>query len=339
VNDKNLGGIIIWNLGADFDGNRAVLLDEVSASFGSTRMAFPADATAKIHATLQDILAGTWDSLVRLQKHLAIAGKTEEAKKADPGPDPRFGFSKAPTKAKLASAVQKLQSQIGVLEQKTFEGWDAASTLSHYEKAGAKPEGTGKELLLEDFEKDSKRWKGAPGFTIERDPYRLGTKVELETVEQGCPDSPALAGHFSGHLGQGREPYPRALLKFVLNRVKDGKAADLSEYSAVQFWIKGDGNTYHLTLGQEELADGAYYGVNFDAPKKWTKVTLPFAKMRSTMGISPFSWENQFTNPGSGQPVPLDFFLHDVQFLSIGLVNATGDADFDLTIDQVELVK
>jgi hypothetical protein len=37
--------------------------------------------------------------------------------------------------------------------------------------------------------------------------------------------------------------------------------------------------------------------------------------------------------------VPLDFFLHDVQFISIGLVNATGDADFDLTIDQVELLK
>jgi hypothetical protein len=338
VNDKNLGGIIIWNLGADFDGNHAVLLDQVAKSFGSTAKAIPADALEKIHATLQDILAGTWDSLVRLQQHLLLAGKVEEAKKADPGKDPRFGFAKAPKRAQLSSAVRKLQEQLGVLEQKTFEGWDAASTLPHYEKPGVKPENAGKELLLEDFEKDSKRWSAPAGFTVERDPYRLGTQCDLETVEGGSSDSPKLAGHFSGHLGMGREPYPRALLKFMLTR-KDGQSADLSEYKAVQFWVKGDGNSYHLTLGQEEMGDGAYYGVNFDAPKSWTKVTLSFDKMKSAMGISPFSWENQFTNPGSGQPVPLDFFLHDVQFISIGLVNATGDADFDLTIDQVELLK
>jgi hypothetical protein len=72
---------------------------------------------------------------------------------------------------------------------------------------------------------------------------------------------------------------------------------------------------------------------------KRKKIILPFNKFRAAAGTSPFSWENQFTNPGSGAPVPLPFFLFDVRFLSIGPVNATGDVDFDLTLDQVMLVK
>ncbi|HRU38741.1 MAG TPA: CIA30 family protein, partial [Candidatus Goldiibacteriota bacterium] len=52
-------------------------------------------------------------------------------------------------------------------------------------------------------------------------------------------------------------------------------AVDLSSYTAVEFWVMGNGGTYWFQFTQPSITDGDNFGVTFTAPATWTKVTVP----------------------------------------------------------------
>jgi hypothetical protein len=326
VAEKNLPGIIIWNLGADVTGGKTPLMDAVATSFGAPKKSLPQKALTRIDSTFEDIVRGAWDSLSKLKERLANGGKNLEAKNANPGPALKPKTSLSGSRQQLAGYLEHLQNRLADLEQRTFEAKKAAAFLPLYEVAGKKPDVKGNSLLIEDFEENSNHCCGPEGWMVLADDYRLGTEVHPDPFKAspgGCPDSPGYAGHFWGHLGKGRAPNPLAELVCHFSGGQGGALTgwNLSDFTALQFWAKGDGGTYHLSLEQTCVQDGAYYGIDFTVENKWKKITLPFSQFRQS----------------AGRPVPPHFI--DARGLSFSLVNATGDVDFDLTVDQITLLK
>ena len=54
----------------------------------------------------------------------------------------------------------------------------------------------------------------------------------------------------------------------------------VSAYSAVEFDVKGDGNTYEVVLLRQSVKDYAHFRLAFPATRQWKKVTLPFHKFK-----------------------------------------------------------
>jgi glucuronoarabinoxylan endo-1,4-beta-xylanase len=52
-------------------------------------------------------------------------------------------------------------------------------------------------------------------------------------------------------------------------------AVDLTNYTAVQFYVKGNGGTYWFQFTQPSITDGDNFGATFTAPATWTLVTIP----------------------------------------------------------------
>jgi chitinase len=320
VQDKKLGGVMIWDLGADVTGDRTPLLDAAADAFGAGRKGIPPKTLPRIVRAFGQMVRGAWDNLLALHQKLDAAGQDAAAQETDPGAEPEPPLALDGDPRALPAALERLQARLTDLEQRTFEAQMAMAPLPTTRVAGSQPFFNGDRMLLADFETDP--GAGLEKWTVETDPYGMGTKAypqPFSTSPGGCPDSPKAAAHFWGHLGPGRPPGPKALLKCQLMR--DGSAVDLSGFKAIEFWAKGDGAFYHLTVGQAAVEDGAYYGADFTAGDRWKKIVIPFSRLTQA----------------SGKAVAMDW--RDVQFLSFGPVNATGDIDFDLTIDQVALVK
>jgi Complex I intermediate-associated protein 30 (CIA30) len=123
-------------------------------------------------------------------------------------------------------------------------------------------------LIIDEFEgngpKLGRLWE------VSFDKKDLGTKVNPFVIEKsGSPKSPKGHGHFSGHVGKLMEPWPYALVQ--LDFQKDGPK-DLSVYKTIQFYAKGDGKQYRVSLGRKAITDYCYYEHEFTAPKDWTLV-------------------------------------------------------------------
>jgi hypothetical protein len=178
--------------------------------------------------------------------------------------------------------------------------------------AAAAPKATA-DLLLDDFEgpvaKNGQSWwngcdNGGLGTTLEPQPY--------------APSPGGKSGscnRIHGHFGANREPWPWAQTGLKLTN------PDLSGYSGVSFWVKGDGGRHKVQLQRAAVKDFAHFYAEFTAPKTWTKVSIPFS---------------QFTQPATwGEKVPVAW--NDVE--SIQFMPGTPDADYDFSIDDLYLTK
>ncbi len=122
-------------------------------------------------------------------------------------------------------------------------------------------------VLLDDMEDGDNvnNWSGDwymyqdTSSTITPDPFAM--------TAGGMPGSEnyraEISGNVSSYAGMGT------------NLNADGTAVDLSSYSAVEFYVKGDGGSYWFQFTQPSITDDDYFGVTFTAPSGWTKVTVP----------------------------------------------------------------
>ena len=100
-------------------------------------------------------------------------------------------------------------------------------------------------------------------------------------------------------------------------------AVDLTNYTAVEFWVKGNGaSTYWFQFTQADITSGDCYGVSFTAPAAWTKVTVPIAGAslgRRGFGTETVGFENnavialQWASNANGA---LDIEVDNVQLLT-----------------------
>ena len=101
-----------------------------------------------------------------------------------------------------------------------------------------------------------------------------------------------------------------------------GTAVDLTQFTAVEFYVKGNGGTYWFQFTQPSITDGDQFGVTFTAPATWTKVTIPIAA--ASLGQRGFGTAStftknavialQWTSNGNGA---LDIQVDNVRFLSL----------------------
>src|SRR5207237_265779 len=148
--------------------------------------------------------------------------------------------------------------------------------------------GAEKVLVIEKF--DGTGPKLGSSWETYHDDNNLGTKVNPFVIEkEGNPKGAKGHGHFSGHMGKSKDPWPWAVLDLAFN---DDGPKDLSGYTALRFWVKGDGKKYRVRLGRVAVEDYCDFEYTFIAPKEWTLITAPL---------------EQFTQPKWGKQVPRGF--------------------------------
>ncbi len=151
------------------------------------------------------------------------------------------------------------------------------------------------------------------------DENNLGTKVNpFAVLKDGSPKGSKGHGHFSGHMGKSKDPWPWAVLDLSFG---DDAPKDLSAYTHLRFWAKGDGKKYRVRLGREAVKDYCDYEYTFVAPKEWTRVAAPLA---------------EFTQPKWGKQVPRGY--KDVTKLGFLALAPGDDEDFDLRFTELEFV-
>jgi chitinase len=322
VIDHNMPGVLIWVLGSDIVGNRTVLLDALAKEFGAKGSPIPPAALADVDFGLVCSVKSTWDDLSEASRKLSAAGKTEEAKIVDPGHCPDLHAPSVKDPKKLARHVKTLQVFLTKASQRSSAVRKALASLPAPQEVVGDPAPKGDSFLLDDFEK-----KGINrlGFAWETSIYPRGSEDKLGpdpfvVAEGGCPESTGHSARIWGVTEKTLPPWPQTALKCAL--AAEGKALDLSAYNAVQFWAKGDGGNYSLTLERAMVGYGAQYQGTFLADHQWRKITIYFSKMRQSRrgGRVKASWK-------------------DGQTLSFQPVHGLKEAEFDLSVDQIMFVK
>lgn len=184
--------------------------------------------------------------------------------------------------------------------------------------AAARTTSAGEVVKLDDLDADDNLvstswWSGADknglGTVLAPDPFRPS--------EGGSPTSPKRCARISGHFGKNQPPYPWAQMSLALDPA--GKTVDLSMFQAIRFSAKGRGRA-KLLVGREAVKDFADYAAAFDLTEQWTQVVVPLADLRQ---------------PGWGKPVAKSWT--DVK--GFRFEPTDFDADFDIGIDDLELVR
>ena len=216
------------------------------------------------------------------------------------GDDPLAGWSEAQLKVK----VLQLQKENVELKAK-LAGAAAVATAAPAAKASGA-------LLIDDFEGPMAKngtawWNGC-------DDNKLGTTLEPQPYAASPGGVKGLCNRIHGHMGSNKEPWPWAStgLKFT--------DPNISGYSALVFWVKGDGGKAKVQLQRSAVKDFSHFSAEFTAPKAWTKVTLPLSGF-----AQPATW---------GEKIPMGWTdVEGLQFMP-----ATNDADYDFSIDDLQLV-
>jgi hypothetical protein len=232
---------------------------------------------------------------------LALAAALAVAPALLKADDPFAGWSEAQLKTKIL----QLQKEVAQLKAAPAAGATAAAPSA---KATA-------DMLLDDFEgatakNGSAWWAGC-------DDNKLGTTLEPQPWTPsagGSKDSPGHCGRIHGHFGTTQAPWPWASLALALTN------PDISGYSALRFWAKGDGSNVRVQVCKVAVKDFATHEAQFVAGKDWTLVTLPLSG---------------FKQPNWGKAVGDTF--NDVEKIAFGPID--GGKDYDFSIDDVTLVK
>lgn len=319
---KGLKGVMIWNIGADMAGEHTPLLDAIAKAYGAAVNPMPAEGlTASIQAFV-GLVQQAYSKLSGDHDKLAGTGKPEEAKLADPGPQPDLTVPTSTDHSVLGKKLWELEYALAVYEAKDRDVQRALASIPITITAGAKLQSKGGRLLVDDFESGGTVNPLGGTWSTDCDHNNLGTvlnPIPFKPAAGGAKGS-KYAAHISGHYGKSVAPWPYAMLTGTLSA--SSGAVDLGDFKAIEFWVRGDGKTYSMVLARSAVQDYCNYRQDFKAPADWTKVTLNLA---------------DFKQPTWGRQVP--FGLTDVLYLALTPNADFSDEDFDLWVDNVALVK
>jgi hypothetical protein len=177
--------------------------------------------------------------------------------------------------------------------------------------------GDEKTLRVESF--DGTGPKIGTEWQIYHDEHNLGTKVKPFAIfKDGSPKGAKGHGQFAGHMGKSKDPWPWAGVDLAFG---DDAPKDVSAYTHLRFWAKGDGKKYRVRLGRDAVKDYCDYEYAFVVPKEWTRISAPLA---------------EFTQPKWGKQIPRGF--KDVKMLGFLALSPGDDEDFELRFTDVEFV-
>lgn len=178
-------------------------------------------------------------------------------------------------------------------------------------------------LLIADFETgwDKNNLGGIVAHYF--DPARVGTKVGSDpwTTHTGAPAELGKHGVvIDGHMGISNPPR-HAWTAFCTNFFPDWSPADIRDYRAFRFWVKGDGKKYNMVVRRKAVSDYANFKMVFTAPEEWTQIELPL---------------DQFAQPAWGKQEHKDF--KDIPDVCFAPEMQEGQ-DFRMELDNLELIK
>lgn len=176
----------------------------------------------------------------------------------------------------------------------------------------------GETFLLDDFEDAALDHALGGSWNTSFDSHGLGTTLSpspLAVTSGGALNSQYALG-IEGHFGRNVQPWPYADLRAAF------AATDLSQFSKLRFWARGNGKEYVLAIVRETVTDFAHYRAEFVAPVEWTLVELPLSS---------------FHQPEWGVAVEADW--RDATAFSFQPSARLNDEAYELVIDQIELVR
>ena len=308
-------GVMIWHVGSDVWGDRAPLMDSLAKACGAPTQTFPKEF---LLAQLADLNKQTNDRKNYLDQMNLLLQKA--GVKTAPGPI--LGGYSPSALAQLSEAdIEKqrleMEKSLGDIESAIAK---AQTDFLKAPVAKGKALDNSKPLLVDDFESGMTKSKLDTMWSVDFDHNNLGTDLKDAgrfILKKGAHKSKFCARIY-GHYGRSMAPWPWAALLCDLDAM--GGPVDLSGFKAIEFMVKGDGKKYEMVLDNPKVLDYANFRSEFDAPKKWTKVTLPLAS---------------FHQPNWGTHVDLN--NSSVKHLQFEPSNM-NDEDFDLSIDDVKLV-
>ncbi len=317
--EKGLAGVFTWSLGTDLYQGRPVLLDAMAQAMGVPPAEPPVDFLKKYYETRISDAKKLSQEIVKAQGELVRLDKGKEHKTWDPlqafiG----LGTTKSDRKA-LEAQIEKAEKLVYKLKSKMEEVDSKLDALPLSYRAGKLVRAEGPTLLVSDFEDGTINHKLGGSWESEFDQNKLGTTMNpspLKLTPSGYKGSKNCL-RIWGHFGKsGAPPWPYADVG------ASTPTSDLSQFKAVRFAAKGNGKKYMVVLRRGAVRDYGQFRAPFLAPKEWTQVEVKFDDLQQ---------------PDWAHPVPRGWvdviqiaFMPDVLF---------SDEDYDLSIDNVELVK
>ncbi|GEM_PF-2236690 len=175
----------------------------------------------------------------------------------------------------------------------------------------------GESFLVSDFE-DQKLTHALTGTWVESfDQNNLGTTLTPHPLElaPGGPGDSKFALRIHGHFGRNVAPWPYVDVRAPFEKT------DLSAFSSIRFWVKGDNKKYVLALVRTAVTDYCHYRAVFTATSTWQQIELPL---------------DAFFQPSWGKSMPKSW--QDITAFSFQPDVSLNDESFDLTIDNIELI-
>ncbi|HEX3773804.1 MAG TPA: glycosyl hydrolase family 18 protein [Polyangiaceae bacterium] len=315
ASESGLKGVMIWYLGADLVAGAPVLQRALSASYG---LPISAPSFEFLRANLEARAADLARVRTETEREL------RDLEHADPALWARFQELAAPPlalpensdAAALSAKIAEAERALARLEIQRADVQRALASV---------PNSKGRELVwppsgalrVSDFEANDLRHALGGTWSASFDKNDLGTVFHPEpTAWSSGGHGSARALHTFGHFGKSRAPWPFAAL------VADFEPTDFTSVRAVRFWAKGNAKDYALAVHRAAIHDYAFPLATFRANADWSLVEIPLSELKQ---------------PNWGQK--LDVSWTDVNALALQPGPAFDDEDFDLWVDDLELVK
>jgi chitinase len=315
---KGMSGVMIWNLGGDISGGKPVLLDTVAQNVGAVSEDPPVEYLKKYYETKISEAKTLSQKVVQAQAEYTRLDKSGDNKFADPLRDFIGLGSPRSDRKSLETQIGKAELLVYKLNNRMDEVDKALDALPPSARAGKKVSGDGPTLLISDFEGGGVAHKLGGNWEASFDANKLGTVFKpspLSPTSQGKGGSKYCLRMY-GHYGRNQAPWPYAEMLASLG------TADISGYKSLRFAVKGDGKTYDVKLMRAAVRDYAQFRASFTASKEWTTVEVKFDDMKQP------DWGHKLSK-----------VWVDVSGISFAPTATFNDEDFDLSIDDVELVK
>lgn len=136
--------------------------------------------------------------------------------------------------------------------------------------------GTGRganQLLVDDFEDGDKFSSFKTAWSMITDNQRGGTSTASINIVKGGGGGSQRSLQVSGKVTTAFQ-YGYAGVGVKLNQERD-----VTGYSGIRFYTRGDGGTYRVNVASSSIPGGDQYGRDFIAPAVWTLVKIPFSQM------------------------------------------------------------
>lgn len=311
---NGMKGVMIWYLGADLVRGTPVLQQALAQSY-----------TLPSAAPAPEFLKLTYDARVAEIERVRTETERELRDLESADPVARAHFKDLPSAALVTPQGDSSALAAGIgtadhaLVQLEIERADVQRALAKAPpmKGRAIPWAENGTLRVADFESSALTHALGGSWSASYDKNELGTVFHPEpTAWAKGGHGGAQALHMFGHFGKSRAPWPFAAL------IADFEPTDFSTVRAVRFWAKGNDKDYSLAVHRTAVHDYAFPFATFRAGPSWALVEVPISSLKQ---------------PSWGQK--LEVAWTDVNALAFQPGPAFDDEDFELWVDDLELVK